>query len=196
MPIIITSILMSFSLFAFDLGTWPKVTPALLGEGRTLFSHNRHEKTLQEMKINCQDCHTFSFRPKDPGPLGKTVTEKILSHPKGVCHQCHLQELSHPRLSRCTLCHVDSSELKPKDHFIHWNKLHGQVAQMDSDSCLKCHGKSGCTDCHIKRDRMNHKVHRGNFRLMHSIEARLDPQKCVTCHQSPRFCLDCHQGKH
>jgi len=172
-----------------------KGKPALIKELSILFSHKKHAESFSDMKISCKDCHNFSIKPTEKGPLGALIEDPAIKPARQLCHQCHQGKVMVPTPNRCTLCHLPSKDLKPDDHFISWKNRHGQMAQMDSDSCKNCHSKNDCSDCHLQRNGHSVRVHRGGFRFTHSMEARLNPNKCTTCHQSTGFCLDCHMGK-
>lgn len=159
-----------------------------------LFSHQTHQKVLENMQIRCVDCHRFSIKSEGRGPLGPHVDKKYLKPQSAVCHKCHMSKIAMPVPNQCQLCHSQLKLLSPEDHHNNWIKTHGMEASHSSDSCLRCHTKDGCLDCHLKRDNMNTRVHRGNFRFTHSIEARSNPAACVQCHQSTNFCIDCHKG--
>ena len=195
-----TSSLLLIGLFLFG----PMVAlgkPVAIGQRKEIhvplervFKHQKHMQAFKKMKISCQDCHRFSIKSKKTGGLPKSVNGKFLHPSKGVCHQCHLGQLALPRPNQCVICHTDVVVLRPKDHDQAWMKRHGRFSQLDSDSCKKCHTKSGCSECHLKRDPLKNRVHSGNFRLTHSIKARAN-QGCVTCHRSQKFCTDCHDGR-
>ncbi|MBI3018621.1 MAG: hypothetical protein HYY61_01840 [Deltaproteobacteria bacterium] len=112
-----------------------------------------------------------------------------------TCHKCHFDKVSFATPNRCQLCHTSAQVLKPQNHWVAWRERHGKLAQIDQDSCLKCHHRQSCNQCHTKLDTMNPTVHRPNFRLYHSVEVRMNPQSCATCHRSNSFCQDCHYGK-
>ena len=184
-------------LLSNPVGAIDKVLPvkvSLKSKIDQLFSHQAHQKVMQDMQVRCIDCHNFSIKSTGKGPLSPQVTNSFLQSPKKVCHQCHMGKVSTPVPNQCLLCHNKLEQLQPVDHHQNWIKTHGKVAIHNDDSCLNCHTKDGCSECHLKRDNMNSRVHRGNFRFTHSIEARSNPASCLQCHQSPSFCIDCHKG--
>ena len=172
------------------------IKPHLLVPTKGLFSHPRHNKILETLKIQCSECHNFSIKGVEKGPLAQPVDENFLKAPQHVCHQCHFGNVSLPRPNQCRMCHQASEKLKPQDHFLNWKERHGRVAQMDSNSCQRCHNTAQtCDQCHAKVDLMKPKAHPANFRFFHSVQARLTPQSCVVCHRKGSFCQDCHFGK-
>lgn len=162
---------------------------------RSLFSHRKHEEAFRKNSASCTDCHDFSVKPVDGGPLAHAVQSGFLSAPKGVCHQCHLGRVSLPAPNQCMLCHENTRSLMPADHHLNWRERHGKFAQLDRDSCRSCHTPETCSRCHSNQDPLRPVVHPGNFRRFHSIEARAKPQSCIECHRSQAFCVDCHSGK-
>lgn len=161
---------------------------------KSLFRHSKHEEAFKKLGVSCVDCHTFSIKQKEAGPITDVKPDGYIQAPRGVCHQCHLGNVQLPRPNQCLLCHAQTDTIKPKDHFLGWRERHGKMAQMNRESCTQCHTDSSCSKCHLKTDRMNPQVHRPNFRITHSIHARANPQSCIECHKSPAFCRDCHYG--
>ncbi len=173
----------------------PKQEPTLLFPRKVLFSHQKHQGILENLNLSCADCHSFAIQSEKPGPLGRPVQENFLNPPSFTCHKCHFDKVSFASPNRCQLCHTNAQVLKPQNHLVAWRERHGKLAQLDQDSCLKCHSQQSCNQCHTKLDRMNTYVHRPNFRFYHSVEARMNPQSCAICHRSNNFCQDCHFGK-
>ncbi len=189
MRLITVCILMFISMTAF-------AGPKLQAELKILFSHKKHAAAFEKIGVGCQDCHNFSFKSIEKGPLSVPIDQKELSADSKVCHQCHLGKVPVPKITQCNLCHVGGErELMPKNHNLDWKRRHGTLAAIDRDSCTSCHQKNECSDCHMRRDNMNPKVHRPNFRYSHAIKARMNPASCTTCHRYQSFCTDCHTGK-
>lgn len=168
--------------------------PQLAQTVKQLFSHKKHHEVLQKLQVSCQNCHSFSIKSQDPGPLGFPVGEGFLKANQNSCHQCHLEKVMVSTPSKCILCHQSDSNLKPDNHNAQWRQQHAQFARLDQQGCQECHTQNSCSQCHFKRDQMNPMVHRGNFRLTHSIDARMNPASCVQCHQQQQFCQKCHDG--
>ena len=160
-----------------------------------LFKHTHHQKILEELGISCTDCHNFSIKNLEKGPLAKPVEAGYIRAPLHICHQCHFGRVSLPRPNQCEICHTDAQSLKPRNHLVAWRERHGKMAQIDRDQCSKCHTQRTCDRCHLQVDTMNPTVHKANFRLYHSVEARMNPQSCTTCHANKNFCIDCHFGR-
>ncbi|GAB4409012.1 MAG: hypothetical protein OHK0056_10620 [Bacteriovoracaceae bacterium] len=192
--ILLTSIL----LLSFQL----KAEVKLLRQGRAplksdiskIFNHEKHRDVFNKFNLSCTECHSFSVKANDPGPLGQPIGRGFLKANQQSCHQCHLQKAAVGTPTQCILCHKNENGLKPEDHNLNWIKRHAFAARLDQSSCMECHQQNNCSECHFKRDQMNPKVHRGNFRLTHSIDARSNPASCVQCHQQQQFCSTCHQG--
>lgn len=185
----------SFCMITLGQGAFDKTPSHLLFPLRSLFSHSNHKESFQKLQISCTECHNFSLKSIKKGPLAPGVDKGFIQAPKHVCHQCHFGKVSLPRPNQCKICHSSSEILKPKNHFVLWQKRHGKLAQFDKDACSQCHTVQSCDQCHTKLDAMNPSVHRSNFRLYHSIEVRMDPQSCMACHRSTSFCSNCHFGK-
>ncbi|OFZ22529.1 MAG: hypothetical protein A2X94_02700 [Bdellovibrionales bacterium GWB1_55_8] len=169
--------------------------PGLVKPRDKLFSHKSHLKPFESLGVSCTDCHTFSIKPEETGPMGRQVKEKLLKPAQGICHSCHLGKITIARRQQCTLCHADTGALQPESHFQNWKTRHGKLSQQDSDSCSACHVPRDCTSCHNKQNRLDPQVHRPNFRVSHSIDARAEPQSCTQCHRRASFCMDCHTGR-
>jgi len=191
--ILLISLLLSLGVQA-EVKKIQNEKPLLASTVRQLFSHKKHEIVLKKLQVSCQDCHSFSIKSRDPGPLGAPVAMGLLKPNQNSCHQCHLEKVMVSTPSQCILCHQSGENLKPEDHNALWKQQHAQFARLDSQGCQDCHTQKSCSQCHFKRDQMNPMVHRGNFRLTHSIDARLNPASCVQCHQQQQFCQKCHDG--
>ena len=50
----------------------------LLMPTKGLFSHPRHNKILETLKIQCSECHNFSIKGVEKGPLAQHVNENFL----------------------------------------------------------------------------------------------------------------------
>ncbi|MCM2278428.1 MAG: hypothetical protein NDJ89_10170 [Oligoflexia bacterium] len=171
------------------------VLPPITHPMKELFSHPAHAKSFREMGVACTDCHDFSIKPAAPGPLASSLPTGLLKPQKGVCHQCHLGKIALPTPNQCTLCHLSTAAIQPRDHAVDWKARHGRFAQFNRESCASCHSQQSCNQCHSRLDRMNPMVHPGSFRLFHSVRARANPQSCVQCHKTRAFCTDCHSGR-
>lgn len=191
--LLISMLLMSFVAHA-EVSLIKREKVVLKLNMNQLFDHKKHEDTFAKFKLNCVDCHSFSVKATDPGPLGAHVPAGFLKANQESCHQCHLQKVAVGTPTQCTICHKSTDALKPTDHNEAWIKRHPFMARIDQTGCNECHHQNSCAECHFKRDQMNPKVHRGNFRLTHSIDARNNPASCVQCHQQQQFCSTCHEG--
>ena len=161
---------------------------------QSLFRHSKHHEAFGKLKIRCADCHSFSIKPKEKGPVDARVPTGLLKPSPRICHECHLGKVSLPRPNQCVICHTSTEAIRPPDHLLGWETRHGRMAQLDRQSCAACHTPATCSKCHSRVDALNPIVHEPNFRLAHSIRARANPQSCVQCHKSPSFCKDCHAG--
>ena len=189
------SVALTFGLLLLVSVSSLAAPPALVAPLRELFSHPKHKHALQSVGKSCTDCHTFSARPSDPGPVGEGVPVGVLKAPRQVCHECHLGKTAAPSPKNCALCHSRPSELKPASHHQNWKLRHGSAARMDSNNCAQCHAQTSCSQCHLQRDVSKPSVHRPNFRMTHSIEARANPVSCASCHVNTTSCVDCHTGR-
>jgi len=148
-----------------------------------IFSHWPHFK----QGFSCYVCHL-----ENPHSGGGTKRVSM-----GICSSCHgvrHGEKGKIASERCSLCHSQTYRYqKPDYHTPSFNnKLHGQVAKADLDTCSSCHPQYTCESCHLRRkvvppdhqDRLRWRQNHGkdNYAL----------SSCYACHSQTRFCNRCH----
>jgi predicted CXXCH cytochrome family protein len=174
-----------------------------------------HDATTSSDKKDCMLCHTHPDKA-----VNKTVNylHPEFSHKKhlerekdcGYCHQaiastektgirdipamklclrCHNDKQSP---ARCTLCHQDLADKKPRSHTTLWRsgRGHGSAARIATAECEQCHQPASCDACHQGMSAL--KAHDPNYLYTHGIEARKHDKNCKTCHATSDFCASCH----
>lgn len=164
------------------------------GEGKIVFSHERHLK-MPEIRDQCVKCH---------GGLLGSDPEASAIPPMSTCLDCHKGAFER---AECGTCHHlnDLVKLVPRTllrHDASWSRNHGMEATSQQAVCNQCHSKSYCADCHDhgqtisiearKPEAIGREMnHRGDFMSRHPIEARSDPGSCARCHATST-CEACH----
>jgi len=158
------------------------------------FSHRTHEQVLAELDFSCSVCHPFTVDVLEPHPPRAAAISRALIVPgQQACHYCHRDEAAPVTTTRrCTLCHEDTSPLKPADHDPLWADHHGIRARTGAQSCQDCHREAECVDCHLRRDTARRAAHPPTWRSFHALEARLEPGRCQRCHVAST-CVRCHE---
>jgi len=142
------------------------------------FNHNLH---IEQEEIQCLTCHS-----------GIDESESLsadLHLPKmETCMDCHITPLDLPG---CYQCHTKQEQLRPAEHTLAWNEMHGMAARSGAQICNSCHRESSCIDCH-QGENIAGFSHNADFMVTHSQQFTTRESDCATCHQSRDYCIDCH----
>lgn len=164
-------------------------------DARNKFDHARHTAALAKTQVTCVDCHRFdALVDSGTEPLARELSAHAQYPGSGACHFCHGPgETRNPAApDTCTSCHQNLAALRPADHDVAWERVHGRAAQVNSAPCETCHRQAECIDCHERRDTIQMRMHDRNFRSFHGIEATANPMRCSSCHRED-FCIRCHE---
>jgi hypothetical protein len=92
--------------------------------------------------------------------------------------------------SRCDTCHVAN---KPRDHTAGFrDKVHGRLAQIDSQRCTVCHRAERCESCHREIPKSHFPLNVWVDKGLHGSRGRLELGACLTCHRFETTCSRCH----
>lgn len=116
----------------------------------------------------------------------------------GVCTSCH--GANHGKKgkiasARCSLCHSRTYRYREPDYHTPSfnNKLHGEVAKADMDTCTSCHPQYTCESCHLRK-KVIPPDHKDSLRWIeeHGKDNYALPS-CYACHSQTQFCNRCHR---
>jgi hypothetical protein len=165
-------------------------------DARAKFDHAAHQRQFAAAGVTCLDCHRFDALIDSGKPeLAAEMSAQALHPGSAACHFCHGQTATRMATAppTCSTCHDNLAPLRPADHDLAWDRVHAQMARVDSSRCETCHHQAECIDCHQRRDTVRERVHDRNFKFIHSIEATANPMQCGSCHRED-FCIRCHQA--
>lgn len=152
---------------------------------------------------SCGGCH-LHLRQGAP-PMGDLVMRKPLDHTPffrrhhdraakeqpAMCASCHAGA-DPTDGNRCDTCHRTT---RPRDHTAGFrDRVHGRLAQIDSERCMSCHRTERCESCHRVIPQSHLPL--GGFvdQGLHASRARLDLGACLTCHRFETTCTRCHSA--
>ncbi|HQU72016.1 MAG TPA: cytochrome c3 family protein [Calditrichia bacterium] len=142
------------------------------------FSHALHG---EQEGIECLECH------------GGIETAEAISQFMHLpvmddCMACHATPAE---VEGCYQCHSEEENLRPADHTLAWEDMHGMDATAMAQNCNSCHRENFCIECH-QGENIAGFSHNADFMLVHGQQFITREKDCAACHTSRDFCVDCH----